>query len=622
MQKYILVILTIIVTVIAAVFPGHARWEKPNEAPAIINFEKIHYQVRKDGTYLLTVERQVEVLTDQARMDYGLFRLPVNSNQSKVEVLSAKTINGKESIEVPKEDIELKPMASSGPGFTDSQQLSVAFPQVHIGSKLYIKYQISLSKPEIPNLFSQNVPLGFERNYQQFELSVESEMPLFTQFHDPENLLKKNIQTNRIQLSLKKPFYRRVVEEENIKIDTGTLIWIGISSMKTWANLPETTIAAYEKELSAKLPKNFEKILKEASRKKTDIEKINAVTSQLAEAVRYVGDWRLVEGAFHPRSLDLIAKSGFGDCKDYTVATGAILRKLGFETRASWVGRGVNWEYSPLTLATLDFNHAILYAKKDGQEFWIDPTNVTSFAQGIYPDIEDRPAAVLVPGGKSFVKKTPAIRAEDRKVEVMANLDFSKSPRVKVRGDFFLGEQSILHFTAAQLSNSKSSLDYHFIKWITETKDLESWKIGPYDLTSRIVEPKKISYEYVKLWNSIQTSFGEGFLIPSEWIRIYEFQRKDRTSHVAMGFPTDYKKTFKITGRSLKLNKELHCQGKSSWADFSRKLYQKNGVTFLEEEFFSKRSSILKKEFQSPELSKFMADLKTCMKDLVLVFDE
>ena len=64
--------------------------------------------------------------------------------------------------------------------------------------------------------------------------------------------------------------------------------------------------------------------MRRAREKKTDVEQLNAVTSGVAESIRYVGDWRLVKGAFNPRPLATIARSGYGDCKDFTVTAGAI----------------------------------------------------------------------------------------------------------------------------------------------------------------------------------------------------------------------------------------------------------------------------------------------------------
>ena len=142
------------------------------------------------------------------------------------------------------------------------------------------------------------------------------------------------------------------------------------------------------------------------------IEKLNTVTSLLAENINYLGDWRPISGLYVPRDLEAIANTKLADCKDFSAATAAILRKLGMEAHISWVKRGLGAFESPTPLPTMtEFNHAIVRAVTSGRTYWVDPTNFSSFAQGIFPDIADKRTLTLDPAGIVL----PAHRKSNRK---------------------------------------------------------------------------------------------------------------------------------------------------------------------------------------------------------------
>ena len=138
----------------------YARWADPSEAVAQVNFEHLVFDIRKDGGHHLIHERQVEILKDSARTDFGLYRLNFDAHATNFRVLAAKTTNGDHVTAVPKSDIEIKALASSGPGFDQMNQVTIAFPEVAVGSKLYLKYEMDIREPQIPGLYYGFYPLG------------------------------------------------------------------------------------------------------------------------------------------------------------------------------------------------------------------------------------------------------------------------------------------------------------------------------------------------------------------------------------------------------------------------------------------------------------------------------
>jgi hypothetical protein len=586
-----------------------------------VNFYKVHIKVKKDGQYLTTVESQIEILKDSARQKEGLMRIKYHENSGKFRILTAKTINPKKTILVSNKDIELKPLASSGPGFDVTSQATVAFPDVNVGSKLYIKYEKENKKPTVPGLFSHLETIGWHEYIQNFEFSFISDVPIYYEIHDPDKSIETLAHGNSVLLKSKGPLYRELREEENALISGDSLTWIGVTTAKNWQDLPKSTIQKYEEEINSSLPSKFENILKNAQTKNNNIDQINTVTSALVENIRYVGDWRLVKGAFHPRTLAVIAESGFGDCKDFTVSTGAILKKLGFDVHAAWVSRGKEIYFHPLDLPVLAINHAIVYAKKDNQVYWIDPTNISSFAQGMRDDIEDRPAIVLFPDGAQQ-QRTPAVKVSQGDIGTLLNLDFSSSDFIKGRGEMTLKGSASMAMTGAELASDKKNLDYTLVRWATNKGNLSSWKVGNYNLKSRVVTDFNTSFEFQEPWRPLLTSAGQGYTIPAlSYIQYFQNRREQRVSTINLFGPSQKHQEYHLRGRRIRLPKDLECQGTSEWADYHRHLYKKSDDVILADDFKLKVKTISANAIATKEYGDFQEKLLSCMQDTVIIFE-
>lgn len=601
--------------------PAYARWAEPADAEAAVNFENVHIHVKKSGASTVEVERQVEILKDSARTSYGLDRFTLQSS-STFKLVNAKTINGARVIPVAKRDVEIKPLASSGPGFDRQKQVTIAFPDVSVGSKLYLKYRRTVSQPEIPGLYYLHRPLGWNEYLQAWNLTVDSEAPLTYEIHDPGTYLKVDGANGdkHLRMGLTKPILRWIMEEEGAHMDPRAVAWIGFTTASQWSELPKPTIAVYDSTMAAALPEKFEKILVKAQALKDDLEIINLVTSELAETIRYVGDWRLVRGACHPRPLAKITETGYGDCKDFTVSAGSILKRLGFEVHAAWVARGRDWINSPLKLAAPYFNHAILFARKNGREFWIDPTNTTSFAQGIYSDIANRPALVLT-SGASELKWIPPQQPENGGIDFHFHIALDQNDVLDAHGDFALRGHAAVSMTGAEISSTRKNIDYRLLHWITDTSQVQSWEIGSYDLKSRIVKDIASTINYKERWHPILTSAGLGYLVPpTPYHGLFRVRLGDRVSALRLEDPVVWRREYRFTGRDLVFDKEANCEGASPWADYSRTLKRENKEAVLIDTVKLKTASVPASDLHTPEFSDFQAKFLRCLQEAVIVF--
>ncbi|MGZ3696189.1 MAG: DUF3857 domain-containing protein, partial [Bdellovibrionota bacterium] len=576
-------------------FSAQARWATPNEAGYAVLMENAVYKIKKDGRYTVKAEREVEISKDSERQNMGLVRMTFDAHASELKILDAYTSNGKKHSFVRPEHIEIKPLASSGAGFDEQRQVTIAFPDVNVGSHIHYSYRREINTPAIKDFFSAQYSVGWGELQKGLSLRYESEVPLYFELNDPEHLLEtkeirsKNLYT--LEITLKAPVYKSLMEEEDTSMDAAALPWVAVSTVANWHSFPTSTPAAYENILDkGELPPKFLAIYEKAKSGKTDVEKINLVTSELANTVRYVGDWVPVDGVFHPRPLQIVADTGFGDCKDFSTVTATILRKLSFDTHVAWTNRGTNLSLPPLSLPTAYFNHAIVYAKKNGREFWVDPTNTTSFAQGIYDDISGREALVLDPSSLEIKKITDATE-DGSTVNIEMNLYFEANSISRAEGEFSLGGRSIIGMTGTGLRWEKAHLDYQLVSWLTDPGNLLDWKLPPYDFSSRIVKDFKTKFQYRKRWNPVQTSAGPGLLVPSPpYIGQFQFRRGDRVSGLYLADPKKWKRRIRFYGKKATLRDQPSCEIKSKWLDFSRRFRMKGEVLELAEELAFKQS--------------------------------
>lgn len=598
---------------------AQARWADPSEAAYKINFERWHYKVHKDGSATITVESELEVLKDSARESEGLRRFRYDSSISTMKILEAKTINADGAIEVPKLDKEDKPLASSGPGFDVINQVTVAFPRVNVGSKLFLKTEETQRRAVIPDYFFTLQQMG-RSVYDKLTLDFESERPIYLKIADPEKVLFTKADKKHIHIELKAPFYRNAVEEPNQFFTPTAQPWYAVSTAKDWTEFPKATLQAYENEITGALPASYEKIKNDARKINEPTAQINAVTSRIAELIRYNGEWRALEGLWHPRSLQTITETGFGDCKDFATSTAAILRRLGYDSHVAWTMRWREFTPTPLDDQALDVNHAIVYAVKDNHEYWIDPTNLTSSAQAIYADIANRTAYVLE-ASELAVKHTPAMDPSQGDMIIKTKLAF-QTDELAADGTVTFKGRTAEAWTGEELKQDKKSINYNLISWVTDRSKAVGWSIGTYDLTSRIVKDLAIPFDYTVRNDAIvQTTAGKGYVISAPFfLDHFRINAKDRETDLLLANPQQLHREIEITGKDVQQLKPMECHGDSPWIAFKRELKKESNGVMMNEEMIVKTLHIPAQDIRTEKFAQLQKDILECMQEAIVVF--
>jgi len=170
---------------------------------------------------------------------------------------------------------------------------------------------------------------------------------------------------------------------------------------------------------------------------KDELETIEMVANGVAENVRYVAI-EIDGSGWKPRSPKEVLASRYGDCKDMSVLTAALLRVLGIEAWPALVRTRDDGTIDGSIVTPSLMNHMIVYVRSGGEEHWIDPAGGV-LELGELPSVDrDVQALVLSDAGCSFVR-TPRSTAEANRIAWTVNAEINA-------GGSIVGEATA-HFT-------------------------------------------------------------------------------------------------------------------------------------------------------------------------------
>lgn len=626
-RNFLLQLLSIGIVATLCTLNAEARWASKEDASFIRHLNKMDIQVSKDGTFSYVHEFEDEILKDSARRSAGSFRTGYNSNTSTFTVIEAFTINDGKKIPVEPKYIQDKPLASTGKGFDEIHQVLIAFPKVDIGSRIRLKYRIDTNQIPFSSFYSDTFVFGSSRYDKTSSIHIDSEMPLIVREHDPGNFVSlskwKRKGRYHYKIELRKPIYKRIIDEELVSVDGNFYPWVDVASTEKWEKMVAPVVKTYEDIVSSSIPSVFSEVLQQARKMPKGTKQINFVTSQISEKIHYLGDWRPINGGHIPRPLATIADTGFGDCKDMSALVAALLRQLGYEANVAFIYRDWNPILSPTNLPRVSaFNHAVVWAKDNKETYWLDPTNMASFAEGVYEDIIDRPALIIDPKNTRLVhtpKGTP--KDSEIKADTLVSID-PKKQRYQVSGSLSYSGRAAIPYTGATLNSSKQSIDYRIISTLGQPGRMESWQVGDYDLSSRIVKDLNIRFIYVETDAEFRTSAGPAFPLTSNWfVKTLLAKTQDRVSNLFLGQPITYSRQIRIKNVDIVGDEDtLSCEISSPWADMSRELKVEKNAILVVDKVTIKQKEIPNASLRSKSFAAVQRKIRQCFDGSAIIY--
>jgi hypothetical protein len=181
------------------------------------------------------------------------------------------------------------------------------------------------------------------------------------------------------QLGKSVVYERLVVNPEPQLAESSVPDWVSqwprveVSSLPGWSPLVEELLPAYEADAN-RLPADFLKRVDEiAARSDYPLERLGAATRLVQDTIRYVGI-EIGTGSYIPRRPEEVVVTAYGDCKDKALLLATVLKRLGIEAHVALVNSYRGEALADDLPSPYLFDHAIVQAVVDGQDYWLDAT--------------------------------------------------------------------------------------------------------------------------------------------------------------------------------------------------------------------------------------------------------
>jgi hypothetical protein len=606
---------------------AHAKLADINHATTKTHLRNIDISIDEEGKTNMIYEKEYEILKESASNLAASYMIYYNGRSEKIEIISAKSsFDGKE-YPVDLSKIEDKPLASVAHGFDQTRQILISFSNTEIGAKIYIKYKKQINKVPFEKFYDNQFGFGDNEISTHANININSKIPLYIDIHDPKSSLKitKDKDDNFYKLNIKliKPIYTEVVNEPSGTLNRKYKTSISLSSLEKWEDFVAIVSKKFLKTYHQELPPLFEKIKNDAGKEKTELAQLSKITSSLQDKIRYMGDWQTIEGSFSPRDLKIIADTRIGDCKDYASALVAIATKLGYKAQIVIVFRGVTVDETPGKLPMNQFNHAMTkITGKDNVVYWIDPTNIQTMVDGIFPDIEGKKVLVLDEHHPSF-EQIPFIDHNHATGSKSTEITILDNGSIYEKGTIILKNEEAMPLIGATFSASEATIKDVILNQISKSTldDQNEKKITISDgINSRIVKDIEIAYSYKQNNKTSKTNLGQA--LPIEIVGIENFLdgSKESVSDLYIGTPRSLTKKTIIKNVDVINASSLDVEIDSPWIYISRKCSYKNHQLTIDEIVKIYKSFIYNEDVISDEFAELKNKLERNIKSVSVIF--
>ena len=514
------------------------------------------------------------------------------------------------------------------PGFDRDKTIVVAYPKVEVNSLLKLVMTTKTHTVPIKGFFNARYRIGGQMPERNNYIRIKSPMPLYYQVEGPDGYY--SVKSEKVgkfyftEIKQIKDAFFIVKNESMVYFAKSPYPRVYISSSREWRDIGNAFASDFENVIGGPLPGEAASQIQLIKQNKSDfVGRVNEFTAYLAQNVRYMGDWRTVDGAYKPRPFAEVFNTKYGDCKDFAAVTAKALRMFGYKAQVAAVSRGrLPAEFPPLPIITA-FNHVVVRAEdENGKVFWIDPTNSNSFAQGQRNDIAGRSALVLVQGSESILDSIPGLTPDSSQLSAVATLkNQSMGVREKVFSLTFRGRMA-QNFAGAESEMSKERLAEEFINMQVGGTRIISSKMDDFDLKSRIVEDKKFSGTVTYIHASPMTSSGRSQNLDGQMKELQTLDVNKRVSDIFVTGVIQVEDSVMVLKDARFIGKNpLKYELKSKWFDLERNITQDGDDIVVKEKTVYYRHYILLSEIRSDEFKRMRTQLRKEFTDFSIIYE-
>ncbi len=257
--------------------------------------------------------------------------------------------------------------------YDGSKTLNIFIDDIRTGDVVEYSYTIKGANPVFSGHFSENlnvqwnVPVG--RLHYRVLWSSARTLHIRNQGTDIEPV--KNTSGRYIEYVWNRDNIKEVIADSNIPDWYDPYPVIYLSDIVNWDEVTGWAWPLYKPIINTPIQQTITAaIMEQAS---TPENRTLAALRFVQDEVRYLGI-EMGESSHKPNSPDKVIEQRFGDCKDKSRLLVSLLQGMGIEASTVLVNtRGDLKAKKPLPTPTI-FDHAIVLAHIDGNNYWLDPT--------------------------------------------------------------------------------------------------------------------------------------------------------------------------------------------------------------------------------------------------------
>ena len=381
------------------------------QPPFTVEKLHFHFKVNPNGSYTETREKITRINNKYGIDEYSSHRFKYIGDQEKLQIVDAFTKSPKgKTISLSKNWIKKHNPNDSSRKISDDKKVTIIFPDVSIGSRLYSKIKIHHFKPSTKGEFSIKHSLFQALNYENVEISIDALKPikLYTQSRGFEGGIhfenKKTVQYKFIGKKL-----------EAIRDEEGSIDEHDVSPYLVVSTFPSYIELGLSYNQVAKLRSQVTPAIKSLAAEltqghTTDKDKAKILYNWISKNIRYVSS-PIGAGRLQPHPADEVLRHRYGDCKDHVALLEALLKAVGIPSVPALINSGESFDLQNGAADYYPLNHVITYLPT--LNLYVDSTaQLAPF--GTLPDvIMDKPTVLT---SLAKIGRTPAMLAKDNSV--------------------------------------------------------------------------------------------------------------------------------------------------------------------------------------------------------------
>ena len=389
-----------------------------DDAAACILYAGTTYLVEPDGT-VETVVHDVTRLNGRKGVEkLGEYRNIAYDPAYEALTLNTAVIHKADGHDAPIEarDVQLRDVATDYQVYDHEKQFIISFPNLEVGDTFEVKWTVRGKNPEHAGHFFTRYTFG-DTTYPCVTDEMRVRLPKAMPFHyasfvgkiDPVRTEDKD----DVLYLWKAQSVRQTPQDENLPSKEDLRVGVACSTFPSWEAVGE-----WKQKLRKECwvcSADVRQTARDAVKGLNDpVAKARALVYWMRRNIRYVSTGETHD--YTPHLPSEILTNRYGDCKDTSQLLAVMLREAGIKVELATLGAlddGQVLEAVPSPWGS----HAILVATIGGKEHWIDTTSNLAGWDFLPHDDRDRLCYVVDDKGAIRLTHTPALTADDSRVE-------------------------------------------------------------------------------------------------------------------------------------------------------------------------------------------------------------